>query len=219
MIEDQRRDVRQATDLPVRSRDVFDAFVERSSVRSFRREPVPAARVRAAIEAAGWAPSPHGTQPWRFVVLESAGERARLADAMAATWRDQLLLDGQSVDLVERRLERSKERLTTAPFVVVLCLYLGDAQAYPDRARAAAESLMAVQSLGAAAQNFLLALHAQGLDSGWMCGPLFCPDVVRDTLGLETALEPHAMFPIGRAAAAPKRRPRRPVDELIEAWA
>ncbi len=77
---------------------------------------------------------------------------------------------------------------------------------------------MAVQSLGAAAQNFLLALHAQGLDSGWMCGPLFCPDVVREELGLDRSLEPQAMFPIGRAAAAPKRRPRRAIEELIATW-
>lgn len=204
--------------LPVRSRDLFDVLVERSSVRSFQREAIPADLVRKAIGAAGWAPSPHGTQPWRFVVLESAGERARLADAMASTWRDQLLLDGQSAEVVETRLQRSKDRLTRAPFVVVLCLFLGEAHSYPDPDREAAESLMAVQSLGAAAQNFLLALHAQGLDSGWMCAPLFCPEMVRNTLSLDDTLTPHAMFPIGRAAAPPKRRPRRSVDELVESW-
>lgn len=205
------------TDLPSRSRQLFDVIRERSSVRAFARDAVPSALIQKAIEAAGWAPSPHGTQPWRFVVLESDEMRERLADAMAATWRDQLLLDGQSSDTVERRLQRSRERLTQAPFVVVLCLFLGDAQSYPDTERTRAETLMAVQSLGAAAQNFLLALHAQGLDSGWMCGPLFCPDVVRTTLGLDPSLEPQAMFPVGRAAAPPKRRPRRAVEELIVA--
>ena len=205
------------TDLPSRSRQLFDVIRERSSVRAFAREAVPFALIKTAIEAAGWAPSPHGTQPWRFVVLESDEMRERLADAMASTWRDQLLLDGQSSDTVERRLQRSRDRLTQAPFVVVLCLSLGDAQFYPDSERTRAETLMAVQSLGAAAQNFLLALHAQGLDSGWMCGPLFCPGVVRTTLDLDPSLEPQAMFPIGRAAASPRRRPRRAVEELIVA--
>lgn len=209
---------RDMVQLPRRSQDLFDVIEERSSVRSFQPETVPAEKVKRAIESAGWAPSPHGTQPWRFVVLESAVERTRLANAMASTWREQLLLDGQPATVVETRLKRSKERLIRAPYVVVLCLYLGDAHSYPDASREAAESLMAVQSLGAAAQNFLLALHAQGLDSGWMCGPLFCPDVVQETLGLDVSLEPHAMFPVGRAAAAPKRRPRRSVEELIESW-
>ncbi len=204
--------------LPERSRGLFDVIRERSSVRAFARDTVPAEPLRRAIEAAGWAPSPHGTQPWRFVVLESPAARGRFAEAMADTWRDQLLLDGQPPEVVETRLLRSRERLTRAPFVVVLCLFLGDAQAYPDPERTSAETLMAVQSLGAAAQNFLLALHAQGLDSGWMCGPLFCPDVVREALGLDASLEPQAMFPVGRAAAAPKRRPRRAIDELIAGW-
>lgn len=218
MTEQRNRVVLDSIDLPERSNDLFDAIVERSSVRSFRPEAVPKERVRKAIEAAGWAPSPHGTQPWRFVVLESFSERSRLADAMASTWRSQLLVDGQSADMTEIRLQRSKERLSWAPFVVILCLFLGDAHSYPDAKREEAETLMAVQSLGAAAQNFLLALHAQGLDSGWMCGPLFCPDVVRETLSLDANLVPHAMFPIGCAAAAPKRRPRRPVAELIDSW-
>ena len=206
------------TDLPSRSRQLFDVIRERSSVRAFARDTVPSALIQGAIEAAGWAPSPHGTQPWRFVVLESQGAREHLADAMASTWREQLLLDGQSAKIVQTRLQRSRERLIRAPFVVVLCLFLGDAQSYPDTERSHAETLMAVQSLGAAAQNFLLALHAQGLDSGWMCGPLFCPDVVRTALDLDSSLEPQAMFPVGRAAAPPKRRPRRAVDELIASW-
>lgn len=206
------------TGLPKRSRELFAVIRERASVRAFAREAVPAELIRTAIEAAGWAPSPHGTQPWRFAVLESPVARSGLAEAMADTWRAQLLLDGQPPDVVETRLRRSKERLTEAPFVVLLCLFLGDAHSYPDSGRTTAETLMAVQSLGAAAQNFLLALHAQGLDSGWMCGPLFCPDVVREALGLDWSLEPQAMFPIGRAAAAPKRRPRRAIAELIATW-
>lgn len=201
-----------------RSTDLFDVVVERSSVRAFREDSVPAETIRAAIEAAGWAPSPHGTQPWRFAVVESRVERAALAERMASSWRDQLALDGQEHDVIEKRVQLSKDRLQRAPFVIVLCLYLGDQHIYPDKTRAEAERLMAIQSLGAAAQNLLLALHARGLDAGWMCAPLFCPAVVREALGFASTLEPHAMFPVGLAARSPRRRPRRPVDELIADW-
>jgi len=201
-----------------RSHDLFAVIPGRSSVRAFRPDPVPGELIRNAIEAAGWAPSPHGTQPWRFAVIESSETRDRLANAMAATWRDQLRQDGEHPEKIEHRVRRSQERLTTAPVVVILCLYLEHAADYPDAERQEAEELMAVQSLGAAAQNFLLALHAQGLDAGWMCAPLFCPDLVRDVLGLAAQLIPHAMFPVGRMAAPPKRRPRLAVDELIAEW-
>ena len=38
---------------------------------------------------------------------------------------------------------------------------------------------MAVQSVALAVQDMLLRAHAEGLGACWMCGPLFCPDVVR----------------------------------------
>lgn len=190
----------------------------RRSVRAFDTRPVPRVLIERAIEAAGWAPSPHGSQPWRFVVIESRDRRLALADAMSETWRAQLALDGQDDPVIARRLAHSRERLERAPVLVLVCLYLRDLQTYPDRDRQDAEHTMAVQSLGAAVQNFLLSIYQSGLDSGWMCAPLFCPEFIRDTLGLLPDLQPHALLPVGHAAADPKRRPRRPLEELVVAW-
>lgn len=198
-----------------RSSDIFEVVRERSSVRAFRSESIDRRLVIRAIEAAGWAPSPHGTQPWRFVLVERLEDRLSLAAAMAESWREQLRLDALDEDVIEHRVGRGVDRLARAPIVVILCLYLGDAHHYPDANRQRAEELMAIQSLGAAAQNLLLALHALGLDSGWMCAPLFCPDTIRRELRLNDSLQPQAMFPIGRMAAPPKRRPRKTVDDLI----
>jgi coenzyme F420-0:L-glutamate ligase / coenzyme F420-1:gamma-L-glutamate ligase len=203
------------SDARPRSSELFEVIRDRSSVRSFQETAIDRTLVIDAIEAAGWAPSPHGTQPWRFVLVEETSDRLRLAMAMGEAWREQLRLDDIDETVVETRVRRSQERLERAPVVVVLCLYLGDAHHYPDADRQRAEELMAIQSLGAAAQNFLLALHATGLDAGWMCAPLFCPDVMRAELGLDSVLHPHAMFPVGRMASPPKRRPRRPVPDLI----
>src|SRR5829696_7463264 len=83
----------------------------RRSVRAFQSRPVARAIVEEAIAAAGWAPSPHGRQPWRFVVIESQERRDALADAMAETWRTQLRLDGQDETIVEARLQRGRDRL------------------------------------------------------------------------------------------------------------
>ncbi len=190
----------------------------RRSVRSFRPDPVPREAIHRAVAAAGWAPSPHGTQPWRFVVLESRERRAELAEALSATWRAQLSLDSQDPVEIERRVRNSRDRLTTPPLLVLLCRYLPDTHVYPDPDRQLAEQTMATQSLGAAAQNFLLSLFADGLDAGWMCAPLFCPDLIVATLGLDPALEPHAFFPVGYAAKDPSRRPRRTADDLIVRW-
>jgi coenzyme F420-0:L-glutamate ligase / coenzyme F420-1:gamma-L-glutamate ligase len=201
-----------------RSHALDDVIPGRRSVRSFVPGPVPRDMIERAIAAAGWAPSPHGRQPWRFVVLESVERRTALAEAMAADWREQLVLDGQSSDVVEIRLAKSRERMLSASLLIIPCLYLDELDVYPDPERQEAERLMAIQSIGAAIQNLLLSLYADGLDAGWMCAPLFCPDIVRRALGLDAGLIPHAMLPVGYAAKEPVRRPRRSIDELIVGW-
>ena len=195
---------------------VLDAIRGRRSVRRYLPRPVPDEAVERVLEAARWAPSPHGRQPWRFAVVTRDENKERLAGAMGGEWRSNLEMDGQDAEVVQRRLEGSRRRLLDAPVLVLLCLYLEDLDAYPDPARQESETTMAVQSLGAAAQNALLAAYAAGLDAGWMCAPLFAPEKVVETLGLDPALVPHALLTLGYAEGdPPKRRERRPLEDLV----
>lgn len=201
---------------PAERRLDLDALVRgRRSVRHLRPDPVPRDLVERVIDAAGWAPSPHGTQPWRFAVLTDLAIKTRLADAMADAWVHNLAMDGQEPEVIARRLAGSRRRMLEAPVLILVCLYREDLDRYPDPERQAAETTMAIQSLGAAVQNALLTAYRLGLDAGWMCAPLFCPDVVRDALGLADTLTPHALVALGYAAADPRRRPRRTLSELI----
>jgi PPOX class probable F420-dependent enzyme len=190
----------------------------RRSVRQYTTRPVPRPLVEQVLEAARWAPSPHGRQPWRFAVLTRDESKDRLAEAMAAEWRRNLEMDHEPPEIVAIRLEKSRQRICQAPVLVVPCLYLADLDRYPDPERQAAEETMAVHSLGTSIQNLLLAAYSLGLDGGWMCAPLFCPGVVREALGLDAALVPHALITLGYAAQDPVRRPRRPLDELVVQW-
>lgn len=199
--------------------DALEAFGTvirgRRSVRRFRPDPLPDELVDRVLEAGLWAPSPHGTQPWRFAVLRAVETRAQLADAMAASWRHNLAMDGESDEVILGRLAGSRRRLTEAPVLILVSLDTRDLDHYPDPARAAAERTMAIQSLGACVQNMLLAAHANGIDAGWMCAPLFCPEIVVASLGLDPAIEPQALLALGHAAADPKRRPRRSLGALL----
>ncbi len=187
-------------------------------MRKLRPDPVPHDFVLQVLDAARWAPSPHGRMPWRFAVLTQVAVKQRLADAMAQEWDRQLNLDGQSADVIATRLQKSQERMLTAPVLIIPCLFLGNLDVYPDADRQAAEQTMAIQSLGAAIQNLLLKAYELGIDAGWMCAPLFCPELVASTLGLDPALIPHALIPLGYAAADPQRRERLPLDALIVHW-
>ncbi len=187
----------------------------RHVVRQFKPLPVPRELVETTLEAAGWAPSPHGAQPWRFVVLTHDDKKVHLADAMAADWRRNLKMDGESEEIVETRLQKSRKRIIASPVLIIPCLYLEELHTYPDPARRDAEVTMAVQSIGAAIQNMLLSAYSLGLETGWMCAPLFCPDIVRDALDLPPTLAPHALINMGYGAKDPPRRPHRPLSELV----
>lgn len=198
--------------------DFFTLAQTRRTVRAFLPDPPPRAAIEQILTAASWAPSPHGRQPWRFVVVESAERKVALAEAMGEAWRYHLSLDGHDPAMIEQRLQRSRERVLNAPVIIIPCLYLNDLDVYPDPARQAAETTMAIQSLGCAVQNMLLAAFALGLAAGWMCAPLFAPAAVRAALNLADDLHPQALIPIGYVAQEPKRRPHRPLSELVVGW-
>jgi len=134
---------------------------------------------------------------------------------MGTTWRENLEMDGQDAEIVNIRLAKSRQRILKAPALIIPCLYLEDLDRYPDEKRQNDETIMAIQSLGAAIQNMLLMAYDLGLDSGWMCAPLFCPDVVCEALELDSRLLPHALITVGYAAADPQRRERLPLSTLI----
>jgi len=201
--------------LPTRTDTLATLLRGRRSVRKFRDRPVPRELIEQILEAARWAPSPHGRQPWRFIVLTRPELKNLLADRMGETWRHNLQMDGQDSGVVNLRLDKSRQRILNAPVIILPCLYLEDLDRYPDERRQADETTMAIQSIGAAIQNMLLMAYDLGLDAGWMCAPLFCPEIVCDALNLDTRLNPQAMLTVGYAAADPQRRERLPLSNLI----
>jgi F420 biosynthesis protein FbiB-like protein len=198
-----------------RASDLATLLRNRRSMRTYQDRPIERALLEQLVEAARWAPSPHGRQPWRFAVLTQHEPKQRLAEQMGETWRANLQMDGQSEEMVNIRLEKSYRRILRAPAIIIPCLYLADLDHYPDQTRQANEVTMAIQSLGAAVQNMLLMAYDLGLDTGWMCAPLFCPEVACAALNLDKRLIPHALITVGYAAADPVRRPRLPLDQLI----
>jgi len=205
----------RAVTLPARADTLAALLQGRRSVRQFQDRAVDRAFVEQILEAARWAPSPHGRQPWRFVVLTRPELKTLLAERMGETWQRNLEMDGQGSEIVNARLDKSRQRILKAPVIIIPCLYLEDLDRYPDERRQADETTMAIQSIGAAIQNMLLMAYDLGLDAGWMCAPLFCPEVVVDALKLDSRLIPQAMITVGYAAADPKRRERLPLSSLI----
>jgi F420 biosynthesis protein FbiB-like protein len=193
------------------------AFLEaRRSIRAFLPKTVARDDIDVLVEAACIAPAPHHSRPWRFVVLDTADAKQRLADGMGEKWRTDLAGDDVDTARIDELVAKSHEKITGAPVVVLGCLTWDGLDRYPDEKRQRAEWGMALLSLGAAVENFMVAAADRGLASCWVAAPIFCPEEARDALALPPEWLPHAMVVVGYPDPAYVGRPRPPVplDDL-----
>jgi coenzyme F420-0:L-glutamate ligase/coenzyme F420-1:gamma-L-glutamate ligase len=190
-----------------------DVIPARRTVRSFTDEPVDPDAVRRAIAAAVTAPAPHHSEPWRFVIVSSEEARTALLDAMLDAWVADLREDGFTAEQIAQRTRRGLP-LREAPLIVVPCLEPSAAHAYPDERRLRAEEAMFTVAIGAAVENFLVALAVENLGSAWISSALFCQDVAAAALNLPDGWRPMGAVAVGHAAGAPPARPPRDPDEF-----
>jgi len=162
-----------------------------------------------------WAPSAHNAQPWRFIVITNAEVKKRLSEAMADEWDKDLREDGLPPEERDRLTEASIKQFARSPILIIACLTMEEMDTYPDERRRKAEHVMAVQSVAAAVQNLLLAAYAEGLGTCWFCAPLFCPERVREVLGVPEDVKPQALITLGYPAEKPEAPPRKPLRNVL----
>jgi F420 biosynthesis protein FbiB-like protein len=148
------------------------------------------------------------------VVVTDSSVREKLAEAMATDFQRDLERDSLSPEKMQAQIKRSKERITSAPLAILLCLDMREMDSYPDENRNKAEYMMAVQSVAAAGLQLLLAAHAEGLGGVWACWPLFAQETIQKTLNLAESWEPQAMFFVGYTVEMPEARERKPLQEI-----
>jgi coenzyme F420-0:L-glutamate ligase / coenzyme F420-1:gamma-L-glutamate ligase len=140
--------------------------------------------------------------------------KTQLAEAMAQDFERDLLEDGLSPEKIQVQIKRSKDRITSAPVAILLCLDMGEMDSYPDKKRQTAERMMTIQSVAAAGLQLLLAAHAEGLGGVWACWPLFAPETIQKTFNLSESWEPQGMFFIGYPVDIPEIRERKEIKSI-----
>ncbi|MFX0103325.1 MAG: nitroreductase family protein [Candidatus Hodarchaeota archaeon] len=192
--------------------------------REYSSKVVDPSEWEACLDLARWAPSAHNAQPWRFVTFykQDASQQAireGLVEKMAERFRVDMLKDGLEAAVVEKKTAASKACFSRAPVLILACMDLEVMDAYGDDDRSKAERVMAIQSVSAAIQMLLVAIHSRGLRACWYCAPLFVNDLVKEILGLPRGWETQAFITMGypkRVGGEPvqARTSRRPVGEI-----
>lgn len=163
---------------------------QRYSVRAYKPDPVPEALLTQVLEAARLAPTACNKQPFRVIVLHTAGHEAELRRIYPSEW------------------------FARAPIVLCVCTVRAEAwrrAMYDGKSHADVDATIAMDHMILAAANL-------GLGTCWIAA--FDPAAARAVLGLPPEVEPVLFTPLGYPADAPRPKERRPLSELVryERW-
>ena len=165
------------------------------------------------IEAGRRAPSPHDSQPWLFVIISEGGEKRTFARALRGAYSAYLVSVNDK--RAREKAERAYRRTSSAPLLMLICLDLTQLRGQPSESRRHGEWLMGSQGVAAAAENVLVAAHAEGLGGCWRGAPIFCASAIRRCLGLPLTMEPQVLLELGFPAEDPARKRLKPKDEVV----
>ncbi|MBF0501047.1 MAG: nitroreductase family protein [Candidatus Riflebacteria bacterium] len=188
---------------------------ERRSVRKFTHDPVPAELITAAIDDVRFSPTPTNRQCYKFIGVS-----------------DPLILQSMRIDVLAR-IEEIAARLapeTATSFkeyagwftffdqapLVLFGLYRLFASRLPDgeESSRSLEGIAELQAFGGAIHALILSLHARGLGSCWMSGPLIAADKLETLLAVESPWRLGAVIPVGKPAQKPVC-PRKPDSATV----
>jgi len=205
--------------------DLFDAIQGRKSIRRFKETPVPDEDIKHILNAGRLAPSANNTQPWSFLVIKDREMLKKMAGA-AREMIDRMIPFAED-EKQAQRLAAYKGNYYTffehAPVVIAVCTEAYDAgtdrllarMGYSAEDIKRLRPLPGLQSVSAAIEHILLAVHALGYGSCWMTGPLVAQEAFEKLLGFGKEKSIVALLPIGVPAENPPARNRKPLEEMM----
>ena len=167
--------------------EALECIKTRRSVRRFTEEPVTPEQVAEVVAAAAYAPSWKNTQIARYILVEDAQKREKIAS--------DCVLD----------FTYNANTLSHAPALVALTMVTGRSGFERDGSYSF--------DAGIAAQTFCLAAHALGL--GTVIMGIYDPDKVAKVLSVPEGQTVAALIAIGHPAQDPAAPARKSVEELL----
>jgi coenzyme F420-0:L-glutamate ligase/coenzyme F420-1:gamma-L-glutamate ligase len=119
--------------------------------------------------------------------------------------------EGADQSDIEKRARLSVRRMDEAPLVIILCRDKTDV-----RADTREETIMGIQSTALAGLQLMLAAHAEGVGSNWICWSLYAQEATRSALELPESWEPQAMYFLGYPAETPKIKEMKDLKSLVK---
>ncbi len=202
-----------------------DAIEQRASVRKFTSAPTPVADLREMVRRAGLAPSINNEQPWKFIAITNKALLQKLAQTVQQQL-DELFPDSDNArdQGVKNTLEYYSTFFKDAPALIAVTsknyeamvdklLMFKDIQHKDINAM---RNFPDVQSIGAAIQNLLLTAVDLGYGACWLSGLMIAGKELQALLQIEEPWHLAAFVAVGKPAAPPRSRDKKPLEEIFQ---
>jgi nitroreductase len=149
--------------------DLIEALNTRATAKTYGADAPTKEHLAIALQSAVRAPDHGRLRPWRFMLVEGH-QRRKFGELLAESAKRRVpgLSDGD--------LQRERDKAMRAPMIIIVACRIVPGTKVP-----AIEQVLAA---GAATQNILLALHAQGYATAWKTGEAAYDPEVKQALGL-----------------------------------
>jgi len=190
--------------LPIAHVDTYDAIARRTSIRTFKPEPVPRWAIERLLAAAVRAPNHKLTEPWRFVVL--TGDAKRQYAEIKREHRARKFPDPGAPDASKAIEKTYREHQQTPAFILVLCALAEDPVRREEDYGA---TMMAIE-------NMMVAATADALGTFLRTGGIMDHPDVRSLAGATDGERIVGIVSIGYEATQPEPTPRKkPLSEIV----
>ena len=184
--------------------DAVEALTTRQSTGKFEGGSPPDEILDVVLSAAICAPDHGKLRPWKFLVFRGEA-RNQLGDIFATS------LEKRIPDAPKAQIDHERAKPLRAPLLIAVV-----AKVHPENTKIPV--IEQVLSAGAAAQNIMLAFHAQGFGCIWKTGAAAYDDTVKAALGLETQDQIVGFLYAGQVNAPPVEKERPNHAEFVEFW-
>ncbi|AMT96668.1 MULTISPECIES: nitroreductase family protein [Psychrobacter] len=150
-----------ATDSPLAAETLIGWINSRRSMGNLDAPAPTRAQIEAAIECAATAPDHKKLNPWRFIVTQGEA-RNQLGHALLEAAQEKAEQEGEV--LSEKDIKKTQSMPLRAPLIITVVTKIQAHKKVPPF-----EQML---SAGAAVQNLILALKAQGFSTVWRTGLL-----------------------------------------------
>ncbi|HRX16112.1 MAG TPA: nitroreductase family protein [Spirochaetota bacterium] len=209
--------------------DNFHSLAEtRRSIRKYTEDDVPVNIVVDCIKTAVAAPSGCNSQCWKFVVIHNK----KVIEEASQIVRDKHkeVLDSLGMNYDKSYLEARNKMLTfftKAPVCVAVFMTKLDyydkqfEQAFINNGYTSKQLMETygnpdVLSIGAAVQNFLLAVHEKGYGACWMNDPVIARKELSQLFGMNDGEVLMSLIPVGVSAYTPTAKKQKELRDVVK---